>query len=495
MQPNKVLSGIIKMIFRKKYYFKYIEEHKYFILSTIFLTFFSSLRHYWFHSSSWDLGIFEQAIFLISKGQTPFSTILGFHILGDHGALILYPLALIYKFFPTTYFLFFIQSTALAASIYPLRKLSNIYQLSKAVFQTSYLAFLLYPIIFNINIFDFHPEVLAFPIFLDIFVSFKEGKRMISWAMFLKILFILSCKITNSFLLIGFGIWLIFKGFRKSGYLLILFSTLWFNFIAFSLIPHFGGENASIIRQASKFGINEEVKFDLFAFIKIVLQLFIQLFSISNLEYLTLLLLPFIYILLNKKRFNFLLNFIPFFPLLFLNLVSDSYPMKNLVHQYSLFIVPSIAISIQESLSPIFDDGIKNYPIWFQRNATKVIIFWCVLTFIIFSRFTFFFGPFQSYFESSNARREAIELIKDTSSVLTTNELVPHLSKRKNIKFTDYKNDYNLEEFDEILLDLKKPGWQSNIKFINEIHKYLKSNNLWIEKYKKNDIILFEKIN
>ena len=93
--------------------------------------------------------------------------------------------------------------------------------------------------------------------------------------------------------------------------------------------------------------------------VETISQLFIQIFSVSNLEYLLLLILPFIYIILNKKRLKFLLNFIPFSPLIILNLISDSYPMKNLVHQYSLFIVPFIAVSIQESLSPILVEGLK----------------------------------------------------------------------------------------------------------------------------------------
>ena len=477
----------------KIFNFLLINETKFFIASTIFLTLASSLRHFWFNSSSWDLGIFEQAIFLISQGKQPISSLLGFHILGDHGALILYPLALLYKIFPSTYFLFFLQSSSLAAAIYPLKRLSKSTKISKKNLYASYIAFLLYPIVFNVNIFDFHPEVIAFPIVLDIFVSLKTREINPLWKLFLKIFFILTCKITNSFLVIGFGIWLIVKGFRKLGYFFISLSTFWFNFIAFFIIPFFGGENATISRQAEKFGLNDNFVLDISTLIKSISQLFIQIFSVSNLEYLFLLILPFIYILLNKKRLKFLFNFIPFTPLILLNLISNSYPMKNLVHQYSLFIVPFISVSIQESLSPKLTEGLKNYPLWFQRGTSKFIFFWSILTFLIFSRFTFFLGPFHNYFESAVARRDAIEIVNDKSSILTTNDLVPHLSKRKNIKFTNAKIEPDLNEFDEILLDLKQPGWQSNKDFVDKIYKNLKSNNIWFEKFKKDNIILFEK--
>ena len=469
------------------------KENIYFLLSLLILNISSSLRHLWFHSSSWDLGIFDQALYLISQGKEPYSTLLEFHILGDHGALVLYPLGFLYKYFSSTYFLFFIQSFAFAISIYPLSRLSKILNLSNQAANASYVAFFLYPIIFNVNIFDFHPEVLAFPLVLDLFISLKEEKIRSYWYLILKIFFILSCKITNSFLVFGFGIWLIFKGSSKIGLFIISISLVWFSSVAFILIPYFGGENASILRQAGKFGIDNNLNLDIFSSIKIVSQLFLQLFTLSNLEYFILLILPVFYIIFNRKRLIIFSNLIPFLPLLLLNLIADSFSMKNLVHQYSLFIVPFLAVSIQESLSIGLNQGLFNYPKWFQPRAPYIIIFWSVLTFLIFSRFTNYFGPFHSNFQSSEARREAISLINKSSSVLTTNDLVPHLSKRKNIKFTNAEEEYNLETFDEILLDIKKPGWKSSSEYTNKIIKYLENKNNWFIRYEKDFIILFKK--
>lgn len=71
------------------------------------------VRHGWFQTSSWDLGIFDQAVDLIGQGQPPFSSCLGFHILGDHGALVLYPLGWIDRLAPSVYTLLALQSAAL----------------------------------------------------------------------------------------------------------------------------------------------------------------------------------------------------------------------------------------------------------------------------------------------------------------------------------------------------------------------------------------------
>ena len=56
------------------------------IFSIAFFVFSGSiwLRHSWFQTSSWDLGIFDQATYLISQGLIPNSSLLNFHILGDH---------------------------------------------------------------------------------------------------------------------------------------------------------------------------------------------------------------------------------------------------------------------------------------------------------------------------------------------------------------------------------------------------------------------------
>ncbi|WP_425354774.1 DUF2079 domain-containing protein, partial [Limnoraphis robusta] len=64
------------------------------IVSTIILFICSSLRHALFQSNAFDLGIFDNGIYLISQGQEPFVVFRGLHILGDHGAWILYPLAI-----------------------------------------------------------------------------------------------------------------------------------------------------------------------------------------------------------------------------------------------------------------------------------------------------------------------------------------------------------------------------------------------------------------
>ena len=97
-------------------YFKHLTNPVYQIVAIATAVFFSfsGLRHALFKSNAYDLGIFDQAIYLISQGLTPISSLMGFHILGDHASWIFYILALPYKVYPTVYWLLLIQALAFA---------------------------------------------------------------------------------------------------------------------------------------------------------------------------------------------------------------------------------------------------------------------------------------------------------------------------------------------------------------------------------------------
>ncbi|GAB4535307.1 MAG: hypothetical protein Tsb0014_22200 [Pleurocapsa sp.] len=65
------------------------------LISTLILFIASTIRHHLFQSN-FDLAIFDNGLYLLAQGQEPFVTFRGLHILGDHAAWILYPLALLY---------------------------------------------------------------------------------------------------------------------------------------------------------------------------------------------------------------------------------------------------------------------------------------------------------------------------------------------------------------------------------------------------------------
>ena len=73
-------------------------------------------RHRTVNSIAWDLGMYDQVVYLLSRGLPPVSSFLQFHFLGDHVSLAVYPLALLYRIYPTVFWLFGVQTLCLVAS-------------------------------------------------------------------------------------------------------------------------------------------------------------------------------------------------------------------------------------------------------------------------------------------------------------------------------------------------------------------------------------------
>ena len=90
-------------------------------------------------------------MYLISQGQKPFVSFRGSYILGDHTALIFYPLAWLYKLYPSVHWLFAVQAISLALGALPLWYLACEAGLKQSQARTVVVAYLLYPLIFNAN--------------------------------------------------------------------------------------------------------------------------------------------------------------------------------------------------------------------------------------------------------------------------------------------------------------------------------------------------------
>ena len=148
---------------------KSLKSHPVFLMivvTTIALFTASSARHALFQSTAFDLAIFDQAIYLISQNQTPFSSLMAINIWGDNAAFIFYPLALLYKIYPDVHWLLLVQAVSLALGASPGWSLARQAGLNNSISWAIACIYLLYPLVFNVNLFDFHPEVIALPALL-----------------------------------------------------------------------------------------------------------------------------------------------------------------------------------------------------------------------------------------------------------------------------------------------------------------------------------------
>jgi len=456
-------------------------------VSFLILFLSSSLRHGLFQSSAWDLGIFDQAVYLISQGKSPISSFLGFHILSDHAAFILYPISILYWIHPDVHWLLMVQALALALGIYPVFRLALFAGLTSFQSMVVGVVYLLYPAVFNINLFDFHPEVIALPSMIWMILA-ARSKPIGQFCIALVIT--LSCKAVLSLTVAAIGLWLITVEKRKWYGVIALASGIgWFLIATQIIIPAFGSEASSITRHITRYKELGD------SFSDILLNILIKphrilsrIFSVETLEYLVLLFSPVAYVFATKNL-RPLLQLIPAVPALAMNILSSENSQRNLVHQYSLPIVPFILLVVISYLQPISNlpDLLPN----FRYRVYKIILCWAILAFLILSRLSFFFGSYYTSIDTLQSTREAIARIHSQESVLTTAEIAPHLTHRSTIDFTSTNSSQNINKFHYILLNTRHPGWMSSKQIAADLVNQLSNSNQFQLNYQKNDVYLF----
>lgn len=470
---------------------KSLKSHPVFLMigvTTIVLFTASSARHALFQSTAFDLAIFDQAIYLISQNQTPFSSLMAINIWGDHAAFIFYPLALLYKIYPDVHWLLLVQAVSLALGAWPSWSLARQAGLNNSISGAIACIYLLYPLVFNVNLFDFHPEVIALPALLAAILAARLNKTLWFCA---AIVLVLSCKAVLSLTVAAMGLWLLcFDKKRNCGLIALFLGAGWFLVATQTVIPYFnqGREHAGIGRYQYLGNSVFEIAINLIVKPNLVLE---RLFSLKTFEYLALLLLP-VFWWLSPGHLSSLISAVP---MLAMNILSDIPAQRDLIHQYSVPILPfllvavisSLAYSNQQKGKTIFDRlPLPNYPL------PRVIVIWSLIAFLALAKYGYFWTIYLNGLDTLPATKEAISLVETKGSVLTTAQIAPHLAHRPVVKLTQADAPpANLAEFDYVLLNLRYPGWMSDREFVKNLVTKLKNTPQFQLKYQRDDLYLF----
>ncbi len=448
-------------------------------VSSLILFICSSVRHFLFQSTALDLAIFDQAVYLISQGEKPISSFLGFHILGDHAALVFYPLALLYKIYPSVYWLFAVQAVALTIGALPIWHLSRQAGLKDSQAVAIATAYLLYPLVFNINLFDFHPEVIAVP---ALFMAILAARKLQIWWFCLSILLACGCKAVLSLTVAAMGIWLlVFEKRRLYGAIAIMSGIAWFMFATKGIIPFFGGIAASVDRHIYRYSYLGHSFPEMTRNLVFHPQVFLgKLFSSGNLEYLILLVIPVIW----GFSLTAMTPLIGTIPTLAINLLADYHPQKDLIHQYSLPILPFLFLVVINSLAT--GRG------WLRHK--RAIVLWSLIAFLALAKYGHFLGKYLSSLDTWQATTEAVSQVKTQGSVLTLDEIAPHLSERKFINIMSPESpDIDFTNFDYIVLNTRHTFSREHKKLAINYVNQLKNHPKFHLTFERNDVYLFQK--
>jgi uncharacterized membrane protein len=494
-------------------------------LAALILFLSSSLRHALFQSTAFDLGIFDQAIYLISQNQTPFSSLMGIHILGDHASIVHYLLALPYKIYPNVHWLFLIQAIALSLGAWPSWSLARLSGLHREQSLAIALIYLLYPVVFNINLFDFHPEVIALPAILAAILAARLNK--LAWFC-TAILLILSCKAVLSITVAAMGFWLLFCEKKpRFGAIALLLGTAWFFIASGKIIPYFSGSEVAGVGRYGYLGNSVlEIALNLLLKPQLVLG---KILTFDTFKYLFNLTLPVMWLLLpftRKIGLGYLTALIPALPTIFINSLSDLPFQRSLAYQYSVPIVPFLILAAIEQattrriteksekardrplLDPVNFANFANIPpvqilrsfwkkiklpqLWLGIKLPKIMVIWSLIIFLFLGESKDFL-LYLNRLDTWQATREAIAQVQPQSSILTDNRLAPHFAHRPIVKLlSQLSPQTNLAEFEYILFNLRHP-WPDTDKIGESLANRLKNSPDFQLTYQKNDVLLFKR--
>ncbi|MCY7382084.1 MAG: DUF2079 domain-containing protein, partial [Microcoleus sp. CAN_BIN18] len=374
--------------------------------------------------------------------------------------------------------------------------------------------YLLYPVVFNINLFDFHPEVIALPALLAAILAARLNKLV--WFC-TAILLVLSCKAVLSITVAAIGFWLFFcEKKQRFGAIALLLGVAWFLIASQKIIPYFSGSEVAGVGRYSYLGKSVlEIIINLILKPQLVLG---KILSFDTFKYLFILTLPVFWLLLpfsRKINLKYLTALIPAIPTLIINILSDLPFQRSLAYQYSLPIIPFLILAIIAKAAAIKNAGqatslnsenihspktanlqFKNIQIpqlWLGMQLPKELIIWSLIIFLLLGESKDFI-LYANRLDTWQATREAIAQVQPQSSILTDNRLAPHFAHRPIVKLlSQIAPQTNLAEFKYILLNLRHP-WPDTEKIGNTLATQLKNNPTFQLTYQKNEVLLFKRI-
>lgn len=370
------------------------------------------LRHWRFGSSGFDLGIFDQAVWHLSRFEAPASTISGFsNILGDHFYPIIALFAPLYWIAPAPETLIVAQAVLLAASNVPvylfLRArlssrlslwLASAYGMSWGIQQTA---------AFDVHEMAFAPLAVAL-----LLLAIDQRRWRLLWAVAASMLLIKEDLVA---LLASAGLYLAWQGERRRGFALTGASMAAFVIITNVAIPAFSDTGAYAYTNTFAAILERPWTAPL-----------VLVTPITKLRTLAFWFAPFLFLSLASPVALLAA------PLMLSRLLSASPLHWGNVFHYSAPIAPIIALSAGDGLARLLRRGSIR-----PRAAGWLAVACVVASAVIPGRpplGRLFTAEHYQPIASASAAAAALAMVPDAASVIAQGAIVPHLSQRHDIR-------------------------------------------------------------
>ena len=201
-------------------------------------------------TQAFDLGIFDQGVWLLSKFKEPFITINGRHFFGDHTSFILLPFALVYKVIPSAKVLLFAQTIALGGGAIPVFLIARDKLRNEGYAACLAVVYLIHPVVGWTNLEQFHPDSFEVPLVLLAFWFMLKHR----WAWyFVCVGLLLLVKEDVALFTFALGVYVAMKHNRRVGVITAAVSAGYFGLMFLAVIPAFN-DGGSIYGTRLPFG-------------------------------------------------------------------------------------------------------------------------------------------------------------------------------------------------------------------------------------------------
>jgi uncharacterized membrane protein len=399
-------------------------------------------KYHAFHAPAFDMGIFDQGVWLLSHFKTPFVTIYGQNMFGDHTVFIMLFFVPLYWLWSTPETLLVVQAMALAMGGVPIYLIGRKVLRSRWLALIPTLAYLLYPALGWLNLENFHPDAFYVPLalFALCFAAYERWRRYS-----VMVVALLLVKEDAWLFLAPLGVFVALRHNRKIGLLTIGLALGWFVIVFWGIQPRLSGASAGAydawrIPFGGIGGLVEKMFTEPWKVVAYML-------TADKVKYLFQLLTPLLFLPLLDWRSLIAI------PVLFFNLISTFWYQSNVQYHYTALIIPVLCVSA------IF--GLERFRKLNVRWTLAVIV---LLVTVVCG---YFWGPLPGSRTPSSlpdprsaealVANEALSLIPPDAVVAAEDKFAAHLANRELIYV--FPNPYSASYWgDDSLKGQRLPG-------------------------------------
>lgn len=165
-------------------------------------------------TSAYDLGLYDQGVWLMSRFHTPFVTLMGRNLFGDHASFILLFVVPFYWVAPGVGTLLFLQALAIGLGAVPVFLYARRRLGSGLLALVCGIIYLLHPAVGWTNLENFHPDSFL-AVFVGFAIYFALGERWRLYVLFAVLSMLV--KEDVSLVLVPLGVWVAVKRNRYFG--------------------------------------------------------------------------------------------------------------------------------------------------------------------------------------------------------------------------------------------------------------------------------------